>query len=354
MVALPPSTWEANRQTGPRPKLDAPNAPRKMPLPAPVKPPEPEELPKGQVVDVAPGNQERPEDARFLAEKDNKTEKQTRAKETTAFYKNAMPRKTTTVPASETTGADAAAKKQESGNDGLGKDDRAKAEGKKVARFEVPSVEKRDAVAALEQSPDGQLRNRSETEAVKGNADRLRILPGESGDPSEGDAASEGRLGQRNVVNLMPSAATLDRIVGAAANDRLDDVEQGDGTFLNTREFKYAGFFNRVKQRVGENWQPNVLLQRRDPEGKVYAFKDRYTVLNVALGPDGRLLRVTVDKSCGVEFLDTEAVAAFERAAPFSNPPPGLVGRDGQVHFTFGFFVEVTGGSPFRVQRARD
>ena len=61
-----------------------------------------------------------------------------------------------------------------------------------------------------------------------------------------------------------------------------------------------------------------------------------------------------MEKSSGVEFLDDEAVAAFERAQPFPNPPPGLVDH-GEVHFTFGFFLEPgRGGSGFKVYRSRD
>ena len=45
----------------------------------------------------------------------------------------------------------------------------------------------------------------------------------------------------------------------------LKDVEEGDGTFLSTKEWKYSGFFNRVKQSVGTHWNPNRVLRTRDP-----------------------------------------------------------------------------------------
>jgi len=48
--------------------------------------------------------------------------------------------------------------------------------------------------------------------------------------------------------------AVLDKISGAAPNDHLSDVDEGTGTFLNTKEWKYASFFNRVKQSVGMHW----------------------------------------------------------------------------------------------------
>src|SRR5205807_1909924 len=50
---------------------------------------------------------------------------------------------------------------------------------------------------------------------------------------------------------------------GAAPNDNLQDVAPGDGTYLNTREWKYAAFFNRVKQAVSARWDPQSLLKKR-------------------------------------------------------------------------------------------
>ena len=45
-------------------------------------------------------------------------------------------------------------------------------------------------------------------------------------------------------------------IIGAAPNDHLRDVDQGEGTFLNTREWKYASYFNRIKQQVASSGGP--------------------------------------------------------------------------------------------------
>jgi TonB family protein len=352
LMNVPASQWEANRSVGNRPP--APPGARSQPAPVP-RPLEkkPEAMPKGQVVDVAPGNDQKPaDDAKYLAEHDNTVARESRAKDQTAFYKNAMPRRTTTLPPSQATGHDNTDKATVRGNQGLGQDEREKSQGKAAAHFDVPTTEKRDRLAVIEQGKHGELRNQTESEGVRGNANRLRITPGEAG--SEGaEVGSEGRLGDRNVANLMPSASTLDKIAGAAPNDHLSQVDEGNGTFLNTREFKYATFFNRVKQSVGEHWDPSAPLRQRDPEGRIYAYKDRYTMLAVTLDTSGHLKQVVIDKSCGVDFLDQEAVAAFERAQPFPNPPPGLADH-GEVHFAFGFFLEVSAGSNLRLFRSRD
>jgi TonB family protein len=154
------------------------------------------------------------------------------------------------------------------------------------------------------------------------------------------------------VLTLLPSPAVLDRIAGAAANDHLQDVPEGEGTFLSTREWRYASFFNRVKQSVGQAWAPQGQLRLRDPSGSIYGGRDRYTVLTVTLDEGGRLKDAFVEKSSGVDFLDLEAIKAFERAAPFPNPPPGLLASDQTIRFQFGFFLELTGRPGMRLFRS--
>jgi TonB family protein len=165
---------------------------------------------------------------------------------------------------------------------------------------------------------------------------------------------SEGKAGVPDAPERPGSAGTPVDAVGAAPNDFLQNVPIGDGTFLNTREYKYAGFFNRVKQRVGEQWRPNDALRQKDPHGHA-AGRRRITVLDVVLGEDGRVTDIRVSQSCGIDFLDEEAVAAFERAQPFPNPPTGLFDEDRHVRFRFGFHIDNDPGSqsPFHFGRGR-
>ena len=167
----------------------------------------------------------------------------------------------------------------------------------------------------------------------------------------EGEEGSEGRAGSPGLARLMPSQAVMDQIIGGAPNDHLEDAEEGEGTYLNTREFKYASFFNRVKQSVGTHWNPNATLMRRDPTGATYSGRDRHTLLSVTLDERGRVANISIEKSCGLEFLDMEAVESFKRAQPFPNPPAGLLEDDSKVRFKFGFFMEMGGGPRMRLFR---
>ncbi len=317
------------------------------------EPKERELVPKGQIVDVAPGNGEVDPNAKFIAETSNKTQKETRAKEQTAFYRNAMPRHTSSQPI-EGNGQDAAERAQQKGNSGLGADDRPLRTATPKMAMEIPDAQRRQEIALKVHATPGPgvaVANQAETMDIKGNSKRLNL---QRGTPDDGEEASAGRAGQPGAVSLLPSPAVLDKVSGAAANDHLQDVAEGEGTYLNTREWRFASFFNRVKQSVGQQWSPQDQLRLRDPTGNIYSGRDRYTLLTVTLDHSGHLKDAFVEKSSGVDFLDLEAVKAFERAQPFPNPPPGLLASDETIRFQFGFFLELTGRPGLRLFRSTE
>jgi TonB family protein len=313
-----------------------------------------EKRPDGQVVDVARGNDQKAPDAKYLAERDNKVEKETRAKDQTPFYRNAMPQQTARQSRE---GSNASPVEQPSlaGNNGVGTDDRPMSQAENKAAFELPDARRKQEIA-LKTDPDSrgpgaEVHNRNESSELVGNSKRLRIQPGAgSGEPD----ASSGRLGMPGAATLMPSQAVMDKLIGAAPNDHLKDVAEGDGTYLNTREWKYASFFNRVKQSVATHWDPNSQLRRRDPTGTIYSGRDRHTLVNVTLNEKGMVQEIRVERSSGLDFLDLEAVASFQRAQPFPNPPAGLLEPDSMVRFSFGFYLEMGGGPRMRLFRRSD
>lgn len=170
--------------------------------------------------------------------------------------------------------------------------------------------------------------------------------PGEDVEPSKepgkiksGDKAPRRKL---TMADLRPSDQQLSKALGAPFPDALPDVPEGDRTLLKTKRWKFASFFNRVKQAVAQRWQPGIVYRQHDPTGKVHGYKSRLTVVKVWLYPDGRLKKIVLDHPCGLGFLDDEAVRAFRVAAPFPNPPKGLVDpKTNLISFRFGFILEI-------------
>ncbi len=126
-------------------------------------------------------------------------------------------------------------------------------------------------------------------------------------------------------------------------NDYLPDVDdEGDTNVLNTRKFRYWDFFQRVKDKIAREWEPNEVWRQHDPTGQKYGVKDRYTVLRVTLDRDGAVKNVRVARQSGLGFLDDEASRAFQAASPFPNPPKGLQNAEGEIDLPFGFMFELS------------
>lgn len=190
-----------------------------------------------------------------------------------------------------------------------------------------------------------------------------QALP-QRGDPSDqrkADEAGEGPAGEEgqggsgelpDVDSLRPTEQVLARVINEGSSDYLPDVDEGEETLLNTKRFKYAGFMNRVKRAVEQTWDPNSAYRLRDPTGQKYGVKNRHTMLKVSLKPDGRIRDLILEKSCGVDFLDEEALSAMREAEPFPNPPSGMIDPDSNlITFRFHFFFEVGERPSFRIFR---
>ncbi len=302
----------------------------------PKKTPEEKKLEdlQGQVVDLPPSpDNSVPKDARFLSEYNTNTKKETVSRHQQKNYRTAMNEVTRTHKSENR-----APQKQNSRSLEIGpeKPNKKKQSASEEMSLQLPK-QKHQQRLALELDSLGQMRNRQERQALRGNSDRLKLSMGDSQKIIKPGSAPN--RGQRQ-LQLMPSMGVLARIAGAPSNDHIADLEEGDGTFLNSREFKYASFFNRLKRNVSQHWNPMLEYRRRDPSGNIYGHMARVTVLNVTLDADGSLKDVRVRRSSGIDFLDYEAMSAFRRAGPFPNPPKGLVGSKDSFEFPFGFHVQ--------------
>jgi len=134
--------------------------------------------------------------------------------------------------------------------------------------------------------------------------------------------------------------------------DDIEDAEDADANLLSTTAWRHAPFVMRFKRQVAQHWHPEAAMGRYDPGARIYGHRDRETVVRVVLNRDGGLERVYVLRGSGADFLDDEAVRSIQQAAPFPNPPQGLVDpATDHLVFTFGFNVIMTERPMFRLRR---
>lgn len=126
-------------------------------------------------------------------------------------------------------------------------------------------------------------------------------------------------------------------------NDHLPDVESGQQTLLNTREFVYYSYYARIKKQLTQQWEPRIKekISRIFKSGRTIAsHQTRITEVIIVLNSAGTLVKVQVLGKSGIEDLDESAVEAFRAAAPFPNPPKGMVDQDGTIKITWSFVLE--------------
>lgn len=336
--------------------------------PKPVKPP-PEEKLTGQVVDLPPTAHSDviPHDARYLAQNNSHTEHESRSRHASPDFKH--------VAHTPTQGQDTAAASPVSGHvaksagAALGQPTGSPATTAtptqphtQVAPQAAPdhlalvlnpqagTYRNHEAAQGTAGAGEMQLRRHDATSAPKLMPPQKGLLSGRPG-KGAGVGPGPGTSGAGRVLtlaDLVPQMGDLARLAGGPSNDALKDVPEGEGTFLNAREFKYAAFFNRMKAQIAQRWRPLTEYQRRDPTGAIYGSVARLTLLTVTLDAQGALFDVRVSQSSGVAFLDQEGTRALRAAAPFVHPPPGLIDAQGHIVFQFGFHLDVSSGPGLR------
>jgi protein TonB len=258
-----------------------------------------EELPQGQVVDAPEaGEARKPEHARFLSDHDQVVEAETRA--------------TLRVRGPAAVAPEPRGPSAEPGS---------------VTR---PAQRQSPMIASL------MLQNRGLRPEERGDEAALQLPPPAMPSP----------------LNLAPSVAVLSDAVRGTGLDYLQDVEDGESTLLSAARWRHAPFFQRVKHAVEQYWHPDRAFAEHDPEGHVYGYRDRETVIRVVLDAEGSLVRAYVVEPSGADFLDDEARGAIRQAAPFPNPPQSLVDDNTRlIVFTFGFIIEMGEQPIFRLRR---
>jgi protein TonB len=166
------------------------------------------------------------------------------------------------------------------------------------------------------------------------------------------DAPSKTQLGvKRNwkTLSLKDLSVGGDGGATAATDDKLN-LDRGERTLLSTREYKFFGYYQRIKDLLRQYWKPNIEHQmaRLWGKGKQVKEDELVTRVLVLLDENGKLTKISKLASSGYIELDEAAVEAFQAAAPFPNPPKAMLDEDGFVRINWDFIL-TTDNSP-RIQ----
>jgi protein TonB len=128
----------------------------------------------------------------------------------------------------------------------------------------------------------------------------------------------------------------------SSTNDHVEDIPLGDLTNLNTVEYKYYGFYHRIRQKLEQFWGRSIQQKAKElfKEGRrVASDEELLTSLRVVMDSAGKIINVEVIGSSGVREFDDAAIESFNEAGPFPFPPKDLI-VDGRVVIEWGFLVQ--------------
>lgn len=242
---------------------------------------------RGEIVEQDKNNKKRSKTAKFLSEKDNSVEKETKAAQKGEFQnkKNVESKKTQ---------ASSTAKQQQ------------------------------EAAAPAVKAPDMQTFTHGD-------------LTAPTKKPKKAESIADLRV---NNMHDMSEAKAND---ASQTNDYLKDVAIGAETHLNAREFLYYTYFNRIKKKLREHWEPLVHSRVRElvRGGRQVASIEgsKTTRLVITLDDRGGLSRVQISTTSGLMDLDNVAIEALRVSAPFPNPPKDLI-ENGFVKINWDFILE--------------
>ncbi|MDO9183057.1 MAG: energy transducer TonB [Bacteriovorax sp.] len=254
------------------------------------------------------GKKERPKDSRFAGESDQTFDRQTMAANNGAFKKAGLGEKSGSQNSVVQTKEIAAAAKQ------LSKTEKIK-----------PPVQKELTFSDL---GNIQISKIEDDEKLKAEA-LLEI---------NRKLASAGT----HANSLGVERGSADTIGLAQNNDFVEEVPLGDMTNLNTTEFKYYGFYHRIRQKLEQYWGSTIQSKAKNlyKSGRRLPASDNLiTAIAVTLDDRGNILDIKIEGTSGIRELDQAAIESFNKAGPFPNPPKGLL-VGGRAVIQWGFVVK--------------
>ena len=344
-VAIPPKPEAlAERLPAREPPPPEPVAPK----PAEKTPVQPEAMPGQKIVDLDMGKEvEAPKDAKYLAQRNNRTEHETRARQTNLDKeqqgKMAEPSDDKDKIAQL---EEREAKHGQRAREALADAPKPAAESRPTLSMRVPGPERSAAQGEqLPEDPNGMFSKaedgrrgtegsrRSSTQADPPHLTKQGYAStfGDDADRAAAVAKQEkskhkGKFTERN-----------ERVFSALENF-INEVTPDNQTELNTRAAPFAQFIARMHRQIHEKWAFGFLNQM-DVSFRDSPMNDLRLVakLEIVLDGEGNVDKIAMVRTSGITGFDGAAVSAVYAAAPFPTPPTAILSGNGKVYIHWKF-----------------
>jgi TonB family protein len=113
---------------------------------------------------------------------------------------------------------------------------------------------------------------------------------------------------------------------GGSASGTGSGSGAGSGIKVDDQDFRFAYYLEVIRERIGYNWAPPVVLGSPSEVTATVFFK---------ISRDGTVSDEKVEKSSNQEIFDRAALRAVQLSDPLPPLPAGFRGKSLGVHFEF-------------------
>ncbi len=227
----------------------------------------------------------------------------------------------------------------------------------------VDSAKDSDQNKMVVQPSEGQLAKEAKKDAFLSDKTRVvneqksairmgSVKPKGATSPSFENRAKPVTLNDLGVKISTKPAEVQERRKNWASNSLGEDVQggqymqglkEGETSALNTKEFVFFSYFDRVRKQLDQTWQPMVRgqIEKIYKNGRRLASQtDFVTRTLVTINQRGEIVRVQMIQESGTMDLDSAAINALNKAGPYPNPPKGLLDDQGNAQIRWDFVLK--------------
>jgi TonB family protein len=130
---------------------------------------------------------------------------------------------------------------------------------------------------------------------------------------------------------------------GTRPEDYVAGMKESDRTALNTKEYLFYGYFQRIRERLDRAWIP-ILRQKivayYNSGRQLASDMNHTTQVVVVLNDKGEITKVQLLSTSGTQDLDDAAIDAFNKAGPFPNPPKTMIDANREIRVPWDFIIK--------------
>ena len=166
--------------------------------------------------------------------------------------------------------------------------------------------------------------------------DYERVMGKEADSPKE-DGKKKGKERRRLLANY----AEKQKLIKGSLENMITEIQPGNHTSVNAKRSVYVGYINAIHRRIHERWANEYLisLDTSYPRSSPLQDPDLNTTLEFVIdAKSGEFEAINIVKTSGEILFDAEAISTSWNIGKRPNPPPQIVSPNGKIYVHWNFW----------------